>query len=333
MRTVSARPDPIGAGRARRAVPLLAGALALVLTAAGCGGSGSGSGSANGLEKSTVTVGALPVVDFVALWVAKDKGLFKKQGLTVNIQIQSGGATAMPKLAAGSLDFSISNYVSAIQATESGTVPLKVLCDAYQLAPDTSGVLVPKDSPIKSAKDLAGKKIAVNTKANVGQLLVTAGLAQAGVQASGSQFSEVDFPQMVSALKTKSVDGAWTVEPFVTQIEEQLGGRLVLDTAKGTTADFPIGSYLTTQKFAKDNPKTTAAFTKAITAAQKMVAGDEKLVRQTLPSYSKIDAKTASKIKIATFPTSVSQARMQKVADLMTKYGFLKKHFDVKPML
>lgn len=310
----------------------LAGALAVALVSAtGCGGSSSTSG--NGLEKSTITVGALPVVDFVALWVAKDKGLFKKQGLNVNIQIQSGGATAVPKLAAGSLDFSIINYVSAIQATESGTVPLKILCDAYQLQPDASGVLVPKDSPIKQAKDLAGKKIAVNTKANVGQLLVTAGLAQAGVKATDAQFSEVDFPQMVSALKTKSVDGAWTVEPFVTQIKEQLGGRLVLDTGQGPTADFPIGSYTTTQKFAKDNPKTTAAFTKAITAAQKMVAGDRKLVEQTLPSYSKIDAKTAAKIKIATFPTTVEQTRTQKVADLMTKYGFLKKHFDVAPML
>jgi len=307
-------------------------AFTALVAAAGCGGSDSGGTGANGLEKSTVTVGALPVVDFVALWVAKDKGLFKKQGLNVNIQIQSGGATAIPKLAAGGLDFSITNYVSGIQATQSGTAPLKVLCDAYQLEPDTSGVLVPKGSPIKKPADLKGKKIALNTKSNVGELLVTAGLKANGVAASPDQFSEVDFPQMANALKTKSVDAAWTVEPFVTQIKEG-GGKLVLDTGTGPTAKFPIGSYVTTKKFSEDNPKTTAAFTKAITEAQSMVAKDDKLVRETLPTYSKVDKKTADAIKIATFPTDVDKARTQKVADLMTQYGFLKQHYDVSPML
>ena len=321
--------------RISRRRPLALGALgvALTLTVAACGGGGGDSTSANGLEKSTVTVGALPVVDFVALWVAKQKGLFKKQGLTVNIQVQAGGATAIPKLAAGSLDFSISNYVSAIQATESGTAPLKIIQDAYQLKEDASGVLVPKDSPIKKPADLKGKKIAVNTKANVGQLLVTAGMDAAGVKPSESQFSEVDFPQMASALKSKSVDAAWTVEPFVSQIEDKFDGRLVLDTGTGPTKDFPIGLYVTTQKFAEDNPNTTKAFTKAIVAAQGMVSKDRKLVEQTLPTYSKVTPEVAKSIHLAKFPTTVDKANAQKVADLMTKYGFLKKHFDVTPMV
>lgn len=315
----------------RRSLAMGAFGLALTLAVSACGG-GDDSTKTGGLEKTTVTVGALPVVDFVALWVAKDKGLFKKQGLNVNIQIQAGGATAIPKLAAGSLDFSITNYVSGIQATQSGTAPLKVLCDAYQLEPDTSGVLVPKGSPIKKPADLKGKKIALNTKSNVGELLVTADLKANGVTASPNQFSEVDFPQMANALKTKSVDAAWTVEPFVTQIKEA-GGKLVLDTGTGPTAKFPIGSYVTTKKFSEENPKTTAAFTKAITEAQSMVAKDDQLVRDTLPTYSKVDKKTADAIKIATFPTDVDKARTQKVADLMTQYGFLKAHYDVSPML
>lgn len=312
----------------------LAGLLSLTLLVplAGCGGSDDSSGS-GGLEKTSVTVGALPVVDFAALWVAKQKGLFKKQGLDVKIEVESGGATAIPKLAAGSLDFSISNYVSAIQSTESGTVPLKILTDAYQLKPGTAGVLVPKGSPIHQPEDLKGKKIAVNTKANVGQLLVSAGLESHGVQPQDKNFSEVDFPQMLGALKSKSVDGAWAVEPFVTQIKKKLGGRIVLDSAAGPTADFPIGLYVTSKKFAEDNPKTTAAFKKAIVKAQSMVSGDRELVEKTLPTYSKIDKKTASLIHIAQYPTSVSQKRAQRVSDLMTRYGFLKKKFDVKPML
>ena len=306
--------------------------LAVTLPLSACGGSGDTS-SGNGPEKTTVTVGALPVIDYVALWVAQQKGLFKQEGLNVKIEVLPGGSAAVAKLVAGSLDFSINNYVSAIQATETGTAPMKILLDAYQINPDSSGVLVPQDSPIKKPGDLKGKKIAVNTKANVGQLLVTAGLQTYNVKPADSQFAEIDFPQMANALKSKSVDAVWTVEPFVTQIQKQLGGRLVLDTAEGSTANFPIGAYTTTQKFAQENPKTTAAFKRALVKASDMIANDRSLVQKTLPTYSKIDPKTASLIHIATYPGSVNQQRSQQVADLMTQYGFLKKHFDINPML
>ena len=306
--------------------------MAATLPLAGCGGSDD-SPSGGGPEKSSVTVGALPVVDFAGLWLAQQKGLFKEQGLNVKIQVLPGGSAAVAKLVAGSLDFSINNYVSAIQATESGTAPMKILLDAYQLNPDASGVLVPADSSIKKPDDLKGKKIAVNTKSNVGQLLVTAGLQTYNVKPSDSQFVEVDHPQMASALKSKSVDAAWTVEPFVTQIQKELGGRLVLDTAKGATADFPISAYTTTEKFAEDNPNTTAAFKKALIKASQMIADDRGLVKKTLPTYAHIDSKTASLIHIANYPGAVNQERSQQVADLMTQYGFLAKHFDIKPML
>lgn len=311
--------------------PFAAGAagLALALTVSACGVAFGGSGD---LEKTTVTVGALPIVDFAALWFARDKGLFKKQGLNVNISIQSGGATAIPQLAAGTLDFTVTNYVSAIQATQSGSAPLKVLCDAYQLTPGSSGVVVPKDSRIKKPSDLKGKKIAVNTKDNVGQLLVTAGLRAHHVATSPDQFSVLDFPQMSTALDTKSVDAAWVVEPFVTQIKQD-GGRMILDVGSRPTANFPIGSYVTSKKFARDDPHTTAAFTTAITQAQAMLAKNEKLVREILPTYATIGTNAANTIKLASYPTGVNKDQTQKVADLMTKYGFLKSHYDVSPML
>ena len=316
----------------RRFVTLSASGVALALGAAACSGEATAE-TPGDLEKPHVTVGALPVVDFAALYVAQQKGLFEAQGLTVKIEVLPGGAAAAAKLASGELDFSINNYVSAIQATESGKVPLKIVQDAYQLKPDAAGVLVAKDSPIHRPQDLKGKKIAVNTKANVGQLLVTAGLQTYGVKPSDAHFVAVDFPKMVPALKKHSIDAAWTVEPFVTQIEEVLGGRLILDSAKGPTADFPIGVYTTSAAFARRNPKTTAAFRRALARATQMVSADRSLVEKTLPTYSKIDAKTASLIHVSTYPVSVNQQRAQQVADLMTQYGFLSKHFDIKPML
>ena len=313
-----------------RTITLCSVGIALVLGTAACGAS---PGTQAGLEKTTVTVGALPVVDFAALWVAQEQGLFSREGLTVKLEVLPGGSAAVPKLAGGGLDFAMMNYVSAIQATESGTVPLKIVQDAYQIKPDAAGVLVPSDSRIHRPADLKGKKIAINTKANVGQLLVTAGLQTYGVKPTTIDFRAIDFPKMVGALQAHKIDAVWTVEPFVTEIEEQLGGRLILDSAKGPTADFPIGAYITTATFARRHPKTTAAFRNAIARASQLIASNRSLVEKTLPTYAKIDPKTASLIHVSTFSGSVNQQRGQQVADLMTQYGFLRKHFDIKPML
>lgn len=304
--------------------------LALSLTACG---SDSSSKNGSGLEKSTVTVGYIPAPDFAALFLAKQKGFFQQEGLTVKPELEAGGATAVPKLASGSLDFSINNYVSAIQATSKGVGAEKVVADAYQLSSNCMGLMVPADSNIHKPQDLKGKKIAVNTKANVTQLAITAGLKPYGITIPDSDFVEIDYPQMINALKTHSVDAAVMIEPFISASEQTLGARMVVDVEDGTTADFPVSAYVTTQKFAKKNPKTVAAFQRAINKAQQLIADDRKLVEQVLPTYTKIDPKTASIIHIARYPTSVSRTRIQRVADVMLQYGYLKTRFDAGSLL
>lgn len=306
--------------------------MLLALSLAACG-SGSSSKNSSGLEKSTVTVGYIPAPDFAALFVAKQKGLFQQEGLTVKTELEAGGATAVPKLASGALDFSINNYVSAIEATSKGVGAEKVVADAYQLSPNCMGLMVPADSSIHKPQDLKGKKVAVNTKANVTQLAVTAGLKPYGITIPDNDFVEVDYPKMISALKNHSVDAAVMIEPFISASEQGLGARMVLDMQDGTTADFPVSSYVTTQKYAKKNPKTVAAFQRAINKAQQMIAGDRKLVEQVLPTYTQIDAKTASIIHIGRYPTSVSRTRIQRVADVMLQYGYLKAKFDAGSLL
>jgi NitT/TauT family transport system substrate-binding protein len=317
-----------------RAIVLLAAPTALLLMTA-CGSDSSPGDGGTGPEKTTVTVGYLPAPDFAALFVAQQRGFFRQAGLTVKTQVEAGGATAVPKLASGSLDFSINNYVSAIQASSRGIGPEKVVADAYEVAPRSVGVMVPGDSTIGHPQDLAGKKIAVNTKANFAQLEVTAGLRPYGVTIPESDFVEADYPQMENALKTRSVDAALMIEPFITAAQQSLGARMVLDMGAqaGPAPDLPISAYVTTQKFAKAHPRTVAAFQEAIGKAQQLVARDRKVVESVLPTYTKIAPAMASRIRIARYPTSVSRVRIQRVADLMLEYGYLKSKFDAGSLL
>src|SRR5690606_25055018 len=130
------------------------------------------------------------------------------------------------------------------------------------------------------------------TKRNIGTLLVRAAAQPQNVQFDEDKsFVEIAPPAMEQALKSNSVDAVQAIEPFGTQMEQSLGARMIADLSSGPTADFPIAGYATTEKFAKENPETVAAFQRAIQKAQGMAA-DRKLVQDTLPTYAKgIDAK------------------------------------------
>ncbi|MGI8332191.1 ABC transporter substrate-binding protein [Actinomadura scrupuli] len=317
----------------RASIAGLAALTAIALTATACGDDGGSKKSSSGLEKTELNVGMLPVADAAQLKIAIDRGLFKAQGLTVKPQILQGGAESVPKLKSGNLDFSFGAYVPFFMAQAAGAINLRIVADAFQSAPGTHVILVAKDSPIHSIKDLAGKKVAVNVKHNLSSLMVQATLQPSGIKLDDDKnFVPVPFPQMEAALKNHSVDAVQAVEPFNTQLQKSIGARLITDLSQGPTVNFPVAGFATTDEFAKKNPKTVAAFQRAIAAAQALIA-DRKVLEQVVPTYTKIDAATAATLHYGAYPTSLSTTRLQRVADIMQQYQYLTKPFDVKPLV
>lgn len=261
------------------------------------------------------------------------RGLFKEEGLNVTLQTLAGGAEAIPKLKGGALDVSFGNYVSFISATAKKVVDLRIVADGFQSAPKTHVIMVPKGSAIKSPADLKDKKIAVNTKRNISTLLVrVAGKAHNVELDEDDNFVEVPFPGMEAALAGGQVDAALVVEPFGTFIGQKIGATMIWDTSQGPTADFPIAGYASTAAFAKDNPKTVAAFQRALAKAQALAA-DRNSVVAIIPEYTKIDPSAAASLAIGFFPTTLEATRLQRVADSMQEYGLLTQPLDVKSIV
>jgi NitT/TauT family transport system substrate-binding protein len=244
----------------------------------------------------------------------------------------TGSGPAMPYLLHGSLDISFGNYVSFIATQASGAAQLRVLADGYAEVPGGFEILVPENSPIKTVADLKGKTIAVNALNNVGTLITRSELAANGIPPSSVHFVAIPFPLMGAALAAHRVDAGWFTEPFLTEAEEKYGAYAVLDTDSGATSGFPISGYVTTAAFAARYPKTAAAFARAIVKAQKMADQSRTLVEQVLPRFTGVPSEVAVTMVTGNFPTSVDPTRLQRVADLMLRFGMLKHHFDMITM-
>lgn len=304
--------------------------------ATACGG-GAPAANSRGLEEPHLVVGTLPVPDAAPLFIAIQKGLFKKEGLSVRTRIIKAGPDAIPELINGHMGITLTNYVSTIlaQANGNGAVHMRFLSDSYQSGNGAFVVMAPPGSPIKKPSDLAGKTIAVPALRAIGTLVTSVALSAYGVKPDALKFVELAFPDMPGALQKKRVDAAWLAEPFALGAAK-LGAQQVLDTgAAGTSGDkFPVSGWGALDRWVSANPKTTAAFQRAMSAAQRMAASDRGLVSQTLPTYIKgLDLDTARVITLGTYPTSLSAKRLQEVADLMLNYHYLNKPVDVGPMV
>ncbi|MEW9548225.1 ABC transporter substrate-binding protein [Nonomuraea sp. NPDC050783] len=282
-------------------------------------------------EKDTIAVGVLPVADTAPLFVAIAKGYFRQEGLTVEPQVISGAAMAVPMLEARRLDLGQTDYVTTFMAGAVGK-HLKVVAPLSQAGADGYGVVVGKDSGIDSVKELKGKKVAVNNLYGLGTLMVTAMLENAGLTDRDVRFVEMPFPDMAQRIGSGKVDAAWVAEPFLTYGERRGLVRELPDPVPGRLADQPVSGWMATDEFRERYPRTLAAFQRGLAKGLRDAA-DRKEVEAALPKYTKIDADTAAQVSLGTYPTDLDRRRVQQVADLMERHGYLKNPLDVTSFL
>ncbi|TDD14708.1 ABC transporter substrate-binding protein [Nonomuraea diastatica] len=308
-------------------------AIALSLSACGGGGeSGDGDtaapgGSAGGLEKTQLLVGVVPVPSSAPLFIAEKRGFFKEEGLTVKTEIIQAPQAVMPKILNGSMDAFLTSYVSLMAINDSGAATLKLFQHSQEAAPNVAGVVVAEGSPITSAADLKGKTIAVNVLKALGQTLTNAHLQEAGLKPDDVKYVPVQFADQISALSSGKVDAAWLVEPFLTAAKKD-GATQIIDTTDGVTAGVPIDGWGVTEDWLAKNPETAAAFHRALAKAQQIAGEDRKAIDEVVPTYTQIPADAAAAMTLGTFSLEADRTNVQKLADLLHGYGYLKSKVD-----
>jgi NitT/TauT family transport system substrate-binding protein len=315
---------------------LLAAVTLLAATVAACGGGADhgSSGTASGGTR-TIEIGAIAIVDTAPVHLAQSRGLFEKHGITAKITSVQGGAASISGVMGRQFDFGFANTTSLLTAQQQG-LPLKVVANGVAstgvAGNDFSAVLVKKDSALKSAKDLAGKTVAVNQLKNIGDTTVRASVRKDGGDANAVKFVEIPLPDMPAALAKGRVDAIWAVEPFVTQATGE-GARAIAWNYADAAPDLTVAMYFTTSEILQKDPALVKDFTAAINEALAYANGHPEAVRESLKTYTEIPAATIAKIKLPKWPTAINRASVRTIADDARKDGVLTKDADVSALL
>jgi ABC-type nitrate/sulfonate/bicarbonate transport system substrate-binding protein len=314
-----------------KALRLAAVLITCVLTAS-CGLFGSTSNSSTAdVERNVLRIGVLPVVDVAPLRIALTEKLFEKAGLQVNLVNQASEAEAIKQLDT-TLDITWATHVNLFRSVAEGT-ELQLQGEAYQAGPNSMALVTAAGSDYDDPGKKPSPVIAVNSETDTGALTTRAVLDTAGVEKQKIRFRPMPFAEMATALKSAQVDAAFMIEPFITKAQRDIGAKILTDTARGPTLDFPMSGYASSKKFAEQNPKTLKVFREVLRDAQQRAQANKLAVQDSLTSYADVDQPTAALVSVGTFPLSLNPIRLQRVADMMDTEDVLSGRLDVQQLL
>jgi len=322
----------------RNAPVLLAAAAALTLSACG-GGSLSGDESTSEAEGTsgltTLSVGIMPIVDTAPIWLGKEQGFFEAEGLDLDIQTTTGGAAAVPGVVSGDFDFAFGNVVSVMVANDKG-LGIELVSNGNSTTGDTSSdfgaVVVPADSDIQDAADLAGKTVSVNNLSNIGDTTIRKLVENAGGDHESIKFVEIPFPDAPAAIESGQVDAAWILDPFLTQTVEN-GARVIAYNFAETHPSLDISGYFTTSSYIEENPEVVEQFTRAMKKSLEYAQENPEAVREIVGTYTKIDEEMRAKMVLPAFHADFDREGLTILGEAAASYGTLSKAPDLDAML
>lgn len=202
-------------------------------------------------------------------YLAQERGYFKAEGLDVQIDQGDGSAAAITKVASGAYQagFGDINAVIDIAAKRPADAPVGVYM-MYNIPPFT--LVVKKDSPIKTPKDLEGKTI--GGPAADGALKLFPALAKA----AKVDVTKVNITNMAPNLREQmllrgQVDAAFGYVNTIHFSAKLIGIDPDRDLRYIKYSDFGLDLYsnalVFSKAFVKEHPKAVQGFVKALNRA------------------------------------------------------------------
>jgi ABC-type nitrate/sulfonate/bicarbonate transport system substrate-binding protein len=216
---------------------------------------------AQGLKKVTWAQGYTGTVDVLAVYAAKERGIFRKNGLDVEIVEYRGGGEFIQSYAAGASRFGLGAALPALQGMARG---VKITMVALSVDMLVESLQVPKNSPVKSFKELKGKRIGITRFGSLSESEVRILLKENGMAPTDVTLVPLgSLNALVAALAAGELDA--TINTGI------IAAKAVADGVARTLV------------WMRDVVKSSA--NEVITATDEMIANEPDVIRALLRSY------------------------------------------------
>lgn len=215
-------------------------------------------------QTRTNLAGSVTSESMTALWVARDRGLFKKHGLDMQFILMPRNPLAIAALLAGEIDAAIVGPGHVVNAASSGADIIGIANFAQKL--DYRLTARPE---IKNKEDLRGKRIAISGPGSTSHLVTMLGLQGLSVDSTQARITLLTIPGTEMnrrlALETGGVD-ATALRGAIGDLYGNKGYNLLYNFKnKGET--LPQTMLATTRRIAAAKPQVIEAYLKTMIEA------------------------------------------------------------------
>ena len=304
---------------------LLAATLGLLLAACGGGASrNDATGITIGVQKGGV------------LFVARERGEVEKrlaaEGIAPVRWVEfPSGPPLIEAMRAGAVDLGAVGDTPVAYAQASGSDIVYVATHSFPSS-ITGGLIVPKGSPIRTAADLKGKRLAF-TKGSASELSAVVALKKFGLTLKDVTPVYLAPGDAMTAFTNGSVDAWLTWDPYRTLAENRLGAREVAIDRAGLAATV---FYIARGQIAKQRPQVLTATLDALRDEAAWARGHLPEVEKLAAAATRLPPEVQHRMleryggnAFAVNPVSPADiANQQRVIDYLADAGVLKGRLD-----
>ena len=217
------------------------------------------------------------------VWVADNQGFFKKRGVDIVVKEYEAGVMAVNDLAADKIDMAVSaEFVFVLQSLKNPDLRMPAtICMAFD-----HEFVVRKDRGISQPQDLRGKRVAV-TRGSSGEFFLYNYLIFNRIPSASIRIVYYTPSEIVKAMADGTVDAALSWQPYVTEMEKQMGAKVARWPAQNSQDYyFPIS---TKKFFLEKHSKTMEHLLAALQEAEQFIVKHPKQAQTILREKVRLD--------------------------------------------
>jgi NitT/TauT family transport system substrate-binding protein len=276
----------------------------------------------------TIQMSTLAGLDYLGPLIARDAGLFAKQGLDVGVQIATQAPALLPAVIGGALQVGVSTGIQVAIDNEAG-LDVAIIAAAGVITPQyvTTAVVMRPDVNLEKPADFIGKKILTPGINGAFHTLFLRYLKQGGVEARQVTFIEGGFAQMPDLLRASQVDAVLAAEPFLTRmIDSGVGKRLNYFVPD---RDYVVASfYIAKRSWLQTHKSDLEKIRVALRECASLTRSNPGVVSEAIAKYLKLPQDMVKTLRASEPVVDVRRDDVQFWCDLALQFQLLRKPVD-----
>jgi NitT/TauT family transport system substrate-binding protein len=280
----------------------------------------------------TVRVAAAPSDTFGEAYYADQQGFFKDAGLNVELTTLGNGGAIATAIGSGTIDVGITNALTLAGAVVRG-VPFVFLASGGLYNPAANQLCVPETSPIRTAKDLGGKAIAVSSLRGTEWLSVQAWIDKNGGDSTTVKLLEIPYIEIGPAALRGAIAGGMLTEPYLTAERSADRLRAIATPFDVFGPHLMISGWFTTRTWLAANALAAKRFVQAMYATAKWANAHHEDTAQILARVAKLDLATLRTMNRCPYGETLVRENVQTAYDYAYKYKVFERPVDAREVI